>query len=169
MKPHPLRFVIVAAMLFFAGSAGVVHGETRVLHGSDSSFRSEGIGICWALLKTPASDALQVVIRIRVMAPDANIFKSFAVKAVHPFTGAAEWIAGRRALEVRNDVLTPREEFKRLGGRRILFFKSASGPADQQPDMVVEYLGIPDTAPEFSDQGQLENYFTVAFDRLQKP
>ena len=169
MKPHPLRFVIVAAMFFFAWSVGVAQGETRVLHGSDSSFRSEAIGICWAILKTPASDALQVVIRIQVMAPDANIFKSFAVKAVHPFTGAAEWMVGRRALEVRNDVLTPREEFKRLGGRQILFFQSASGPADQQPDMVVEYLGIPDTAPEFSNPGQLENYFAIAFGRLQKP
>jgi hypothetical protein len=168
MKTDSMRLLIVAVLLLVLAPLGTASGETRMLPGADASFRNEGVGICWGILKGPQSDVLQVVTRIRVLDPGANPYRSFSVQAFHPFTGAVEGVAQRKPLATDNDVISPREDFKRLGGRRILFFQGASGPEDAPPDLVVEYLGIPDTAPEFADSGQLEDYFNIAFERLGK-
>jgi hypothetical protein len=168
MKTDPLRLPLLVLVLLALAPLGAASGETRVLPGADASFRSGALGICWGILKEPPGDALQVVTRIRVMAPEANPYTSFAVQAFHPFTGAVEWVARRQPLAADNDVISPREDFKRLGGRRVLFFQAAAGPEDAPPDLVVEYLGIPDTAPEFAAPGRLEDYFAIAFERLEK-
>lgn len=169
MKNHRLQIAIFVLLVFAATPVAFLYGETEVLHGADSTFRTEALGICWGIVKAPVADSLQVVTRIQVLDPEKNPFKSFAVKAFHPFTGAAEWIAARQPIETTHDIISPREDFKRLGGRQIHFYHSVAGPADQAPDMVVEYLGIPDTTPELSDTEGLERYFAVAFERLTKP
>lgn len=168
MKCLGMRLALLALLFLAAFPAAGVRGETQVLHGADSTFRSDGLGICWGIVKAQDTGALQVVIRIRVLDADHHRFQSFAVKAFHPFSGAAEWIAVRRPLQATNDILTPREDFKRLGGRQILFYTSAGGPEDQAPDVIVEYLGIPDTSPQFTNRDDLEHYFDIAFDRLGK-
>ncbi|MFZ7127889.1 MAG: hypothetical protein ACOWWM_17165 [Desulfobacterales bacterium] len=157
--------VVVSTLLTLAPAAGE---GARIRHGEDSSFRTETLGVCWGNLRSPDSDVLKVVIRIRILDPEANPFGRFAVKAVHPFSGAVEWIAVPQPLSIQNDVWTPREDFKRLGGRQILFYRSATASESQTPDLVVDYLGIPDTTPEFSDPDQMERYFTIAFDRLRE-
>jgi hypothetical protein len=169
MKCLGMRLALLALLFLAAFPAAGVRGATQILHGADSTFRNGALGICWGIVKAQDTGALQVVIRIRVLDADHNRFKSFAVKAFHPFSGAAEWIAARKPLQASNDILTPREDFKRLGGRQILFYTSASGPEDQAPDVIVEYLGIPDTSPQFSREDELEDYFRIAFDRLVKP
>ena len=169
MKPSWMRLAIVVFLSSAVLPAAAAHGATQILHGADSTFRSDALGICWGIVKVPDTGALEVVIRIRVLEPAQNRFKSFAVEAFHPFTGAAEWIVVRKPLEATNDIRTPREDFKRLGGRRIRFYTGATGPEDQAPDLIVEYLGIPDTSPEFSRFDELEHYFGIAFDRLTKP
>jgi hypothetical protein len=169
MNTRWMRFATFVLLSLAALPAADARGETQILHGADSTFRSDSLGICWGIVQSPDTAALQVVIRIRVLDPAQNRFRSFAVKAFHPFTGAAEWIAVRQTLEATNDIITPREDFKRLGGRRILFYADATGPADQAPDLIVEYLGIPDTSPQFSREDELEAYFGMAFDRLTKP
>jgi hypothetical protein len=168
MKTNYLRFLIIVIVFAVLIPISVSAGDTRILHGADSSFRSNALGICWGILKSQTSDTLQVVIRIQILDSGSNSFRSFAVKAIHPFTGESEEIAARQPLRIHNDVITPREDFKRLGGRQVLFFQSTTGPEDQIPDLIVEYLGIPDTTPEFSDSDKLESYFTIAFERLQK-
>lgn len=168
MKTDSLRRLTAAALILALAFAGAADGAPRTLPGADAAFRSEGLGICWALLKDPGADLLRVVTRIRVLEPGANAYRSFAVQAFHPFTGEVEWVARRQALADQNDVISLREDFKRLGGRRVFFFQVPAGPEDAPPDLVVEYLGIPDTAPELASQAELETYFTTAFERLRK-
>jgi hypothetical protein len=169
MKNHRRRIAIIVLIVFAAAPLAPLRAATEIRHGADAAFRTEALGICWGIVKTPPTDSLQVVIRIRVLDPAKNPFRSFAVKAVHPFSGAAEAITARRPLEAVNDVFSEREAFKDMGGRQILFFRQAAGPADQPPDLMVDYLGIPDTAPQFADKEALEGYFAMAFDRLMKP
>jgi len=166
-----LRLPLAALVLVAAVAlpAAVRAGDTEVRHGADAAFRTASLGICWGIVPAAQTGALDVVTRIRVLDPGQNPFRSFAVKAVHPFTGAAEWITPRKPLETVNDVVSAREAFKAMGGRQLLFFKAASGPADQAPDLMVDYLGIPDTAPQLADRQALEAYFKIAFARLATP
>lgn len=165
-RMHRICLVLLIPVALAAAAHGV---ETEIRHGADAAFRTESLGICWGIVPAAQGDALEVVTRIRVLDPGKNPFRSFAVKAVHPFTDAAEWITPRKPLEAVNDVVSMREAFKAMGGRQILFFKQAAGPAEQAPDLMVDYLGIPDTAPQMADWQALEAYFKIAFARLMKP
>jgi hypothetical protein len=169
MKIHRLSLAALVLLTAVALPAAAPGGATEVRHGADAAFRTASLGICWGIIPAAQSGVLDVVTRIRVLDPGKNPFRSFAVKAVHPFTGATEWISPRQALKEVNDVVSAREAFKAMGGRQMLFFKAASGPADQAPDLMVDYLGIPDTAPQLADRQALEAYFKIAFARLMKP
>ena len=165
---------ILAAMLL-AGTlvVGLMSPETtaaeaRKVHGADSSFREGPLGICWGILRTRSGADPQVVIRIRIMDSDRNPYLSYAIQAVNPFSEAVNWIVEPKPLAEVNDAVSMREAFKNMGGRRLIFYERAAAKADEQPDLVIYYMGIPDTAPEFQAADQLEDYFQVAFDRLKK-
>ncbi|HSO61301.1 MAG TPA: hypothetical protein VLR50_09730 [Desulfobacterales bacterium] len=49
-----------------------------------------------------------------------------------------------------------------------MFYRLAAGAPDQAPDLVVYYMGVPDTTPEVADAGQMETYFELAFNRMEK-
>lgn len=160
--------LMLAAACLLAAALAPPSGrcETREIHGADSSFRSGPIGICWGMLRGASGSDVQVVIRIRVLSEEAPPYQDFAVEAVHPLTKAAEWAVPRRPLEKDNTAAATREAFKRLTGRRIHFYESSAA----EPQLVVYYMGVPDTAPELADAAQLEQYFDLAFKRLtQRP
>jgi len=169
MKYYRQRIAILALLVAFTLPAALLYGETEIVHGADSTFRTDTLGICWGIVKDATSGALQVVTRIQLLEQEKNSFRSFAVKAFHPFTETSEWIAPRQSLENTNDIISPREDFKRLGGRQIFFYENATGPENQPADLIVEYLGIPDTSPQFAGYDELEDYFGIAFDRLIRP
>jgi len=169
MKYHRLRIAIIALLVSVTMPAALLYGETEILHGADSTFRTDALGICWGIVKDVKTDGLQVVTRIQLLDQGKTPYRSFAVKAFHPFTEDSEWIVPRQSLENTNDIKSPREDFKRLGGRQVFFYESATGPEDQPADLIVEYLGIPDTSPQFAGYDELEDYFRIAFDRLTRP
>lgn len=53
-----------------------------------------------------------------------------------------------------------------MPGRRIYLYKNADG--SQGPDMVIYYMSIPDTAPEFLEPEQLDAYLDQTVERLKK-
>ena len=164
-----LAALLLAGMLF-AGfiSPATAAAEARKVHGADSSFLEGPLGICWGMLRTRSGADPQVVIRIRVLDSNRNPYLSYAIQAVHPFSGAVEWIVEPQPLAKVNDAVSMREAFKNMGGRRLMFYEQAAAKADGQPDLVIYYIGIPDTTPEFQTADQLEDYFQMAFDRLEK-
>ena len=163
-----MRKILASLLLAAAGilstvlAPAPVQGETREIHGADSSFRSGAIGICWGMLRGAPGSDVQVTIRIRILSEGDRPYSDYAVQAVHPLTQAAEWVVPRRSLEKVNTVAAPRESFKNLAGRRIYFYR----PAASEPELAVYYMGIPDTTPELTDAAQLERYFDLAFKRL---
>ena len=51
---------------------------------------------------------------------------------------------------------------------RFFLYTTEENYKDKKPDMVVYYLSIPDTAPEFLKKSKLEEYFKDAIARLKK-
>jgi hypothetical protein len=164
MRKNPAWWLAAAFIVGAALLAPAADSETTEIHGADSSFRTGDIGICWGMLRgSPGSD-VEVVIRIRSLTGGEPPYSEYAVQAVHPLSGVTEWAVSKRPMEKINDVSAPREAFKNLAGRRILFYK----PFASEPDLAVYYMGIPDTAPEVTTAAQLEQYFDLAFKRLAR-
>jgi hypothetical protein len=163
------RLAMLLATACFMGSLFVMEigrCETREIHGADSSFRVDFLGIVWGMLRGDQGAPVQVIIRVRVLGDSPAPYAAYAVQAVEPLSGATDWVARRRPLESVNDVVSPREVFKEMTGRRLLFYRQAAGASEPAPDLVIYYMGVPDTTPEFADAGQMEKYFELAFNRL---
>jgi len=163
-----LALVLTACLVSSLSVMEIGRCDTREIHGADSSFRVDSLGIVWGVLRSVQGAPVQVIIRVRVLGDVPTPYASYAVQAVQPLSGATDWVARRRPLESVNDVVCPREGFKDMTGRRLLFFRQAAGAPDQAPDLVIYYMGVPDTTPEFADVGQMENYLELAFNRLTK-
>jgi hypothetical protein len=50
----------------------------------------------------------------------------------------------------------------------VLFYAKAEDLLKEKPAMIVYYLGVPDTSPEFMTEREIENYFEKAISRLKK-
>jgi hypothetical protein len=161
---NSLAIVLTACLLGSLCVAGIGRCDTREIHGADSSFRVDSLGIVWGMLRSVQGAPVQVVIRVRVLGDSPTPYAAYAVQAVQPLSGTTGWVARRQPLDSVNDVVSPREAFKDMTGRRLLFYRQASGA----PDLVIYYMGVPDTTPEFADAGQMETYFELAFNRLAK-
>jgi hypothetical protein len=168
MKKRLAMLLATACLMGSLSMMEIGRCDTREIHGADSSFRVDSLGIVWGVLRSAQGAPVQVIIRVRIMGDFPTPYAAFAVQAVQPLSGTAEWVAQRRPLTAVNDVVSPREAFKDMTGRRLLFFRQAAGAPDQAPDLVIYYMGVPDTTPEFADAGQMENYFEMAFKRLAK-
>ena len=116
MKYHRLHIAIIVLLVSVTMPAALLYGETEILHGADSTFRTDALGICWGIVKDVKTDGLQVVTRIQLLDQGKTPYRSFAVKAFHPFTEDSEWIVPRQSLENTNDIKSPREASRRING-----------------------------------------------------
>ena len=139
-------------------------------HGADSTFKANGISIFWAIFKGPEESSSWVYIRIINQEDDLNQFRTFSLIASNPFSDAEEWIVKAEKLKKENIIKLNRESFKEMMKRKFLFYQSGKieDYKSEKPDMVVYYLSVPDTAPEFLTLEKLEAYFKDAEKRLEK-
>jgi hypothetical protein len=141
-------------------------GITAEYHGADSVFKSKDVAVLWAILKGSDDAHSTVVIRIESLSAGKPVYQTFSVSAVHPFSSIEKWLIRNETFGEKNLVRSSRASFRDMPGRRILLFKTAE--KNQKPDMVIYYMSIPDTAPEFLDSEQLNNYLDGTVERLKK-
>jgi hypothetical protein len=136
------------------GWPGTAPGETTLLHGADSIFRSDDVTIVWAVLRVPGDASAHVVIRI-VAAPR---FGAVSVDAVDPFTDTRRPVTALRPLAAFVDITRARGDFADLPRLEIHLYENAGAGV---PALTVYYLGVPDTTPEFTTEPLLLNYLNL--------
>jgi hypothetical protein len=164
MKRFFLTLTLIAVILV-AWEISPALGQ-REFHGADSVFEKDGITILWAILKGPTEESSWV--HIKIINSGKNPFQIFSVEAVDPFSKEKEWVVKGKKLEKENLIRSNRASFREKTGRRILFYRSTEAFEKENPDMIVYYLGVPDTSPEFLSEKGIEDYFQKAQERLKK-
>ena len=161
-------FVLTLTMLFwFIMESSQAQGK-REYHGADSIFEKEGIIILWGIFKGSTEETSWVYIKIIHKEGDSGSFQIFSVEAVDPFSNQKEWVVKGEAFKKENMVKSIRASFREKTARRVLFYEKAEDLLKENPAMIVYYLGVPDTSPEFMTEREIENYFEKAFSRLKK-
>ena len=122
--------------------AAEIHGETDV-------FKGRGIALVWAVQRGP--DEARTFVVVRVVTEPA--IRSVSVTGRDPFTKAEQLVVAPQATKGRIDVRIPRASFADFPRTHWMFF--ADG---KEPSVVVYYLGVPDTTPEFADAAKLDAY-----------
>jgi len=161
-------FVLTLTLLFwFIMESSQAQGK-REYHGADSIFEKEGIVVLWAMMKGPTEETSWVYIKIIQTGGGPASFQLFGVEAVDPFSNQKEWVVKGEACKKENMVKSIRASFREKTARRVLFYEKAEDLLKENPAMIVYYLGVPDTSPEFMTEREIENYFEKAFSRLKK-
>jgi hypothetical protein len=127
----------------------------REVHGSSDRYAGSGIALAWGVLRGASEDATVVVVRI---VADASAFRAIAVTGVDPFSGGSKPLLAPTSTSAPVEFRSPRSRFADLPRTEFRFFASDT-PGDA-PALVVYYLGIPDTTPEFADAGKLAAHLT---------
>ena len=168
MRKKWVVLVLTLTLLFwFITESSRAQGK-REYHGADSLFEKEGIAILWAILKGSTEESSWVYIRIIQTGEGPVPFQLFGVEAVDPFSNQKEWVVKGEAFKKENVVKSIRASFREKTARRVLFYEKAEDLSKENPAMIVYYLGVPDTSPEFMTEKEIENYFGKALNRLKK-
>ena len=145
---------IAAALLCFALQAtGALAQE---VHGASDAFAGEGVAVVWGVLRGATEESTMVTLRV---AADARRFSHLEVVGVDPFTRTATIRFAKTAIGAALEVRLPRAGFADHPRTELRFSGTRT--------LVVYYLGIPDTAPEFASAVALEAHLAVSLARMR--
>ena len=137
-----------------------LHAAPQEIHGTSDAFAGNGVAVAWGVLRG-ASDATTMIV-LRVSADPAR-FTAMAADGVDPFTKARQPIVAKRPLTGTSELRIARTQFADFPRTELSFF-DPSAPAPP-PALIVYYLGVPDTTPEFASEAALAAYL---IDRIAK-
>ncbi|CAG1006541.1 hypothetical protein BURK1_03307 [Burkholderiales bacterium] len=137
-----------------AGVAGAANGQV-VVHGSSDAYAARGVAMAWGVTRGADEASTAVVVRV---VTDAGTYPWVAVRGVDPFTRADQTLDRARRVGIATDVRIPRAQFADTPRTEWLYFASEEAARAGTPALVVYYLGVPDTTPEFADAAKLDAY-----------
>jgi hypothetical protein len=65
------------------------------------------------------------------------------------------------------DVRVPRSQYADFPRSELRFYASRAAPDSQLPALIVYYLGVPDTTPEFASEASLQAYLKDRIERVR--
>ncbi|MCL4744593.1 MAG: hypothetical protein KJZ83_04170 [Burkholderiaceae bacterium] len=154
------RTVIGVAFALASGFAAGTAWAAEQLHGESDSFAARGVALAWAVLRGPGEDRTFVVTRV---ATDAARHAAVSAHAVDPFTNARRELLSATRVGAGVELRRPRAEV--ADHPRVEFGFHAPGSPAAAPALVVYYLGVPDTTPEFTTEEAVKRHLD---DRIAK-
>jgi hypothetical protein len=161
MMRRRCALVLAAALLLTAARGHAVDAAPEV-HGVADAYAVPGVALAWGILRGPG-DAASVVIRIST---DPRRYAFVAVEGVDPFTQKRAPMLSPTAFTGNIDVREPRARFADFPRTELFFFTDESAVRAGTPSLVVFYLGVPDTTPEFEAEAKLDAYLGDRLARL---
>ena len=136
----------------------------REAHGSADAFAAPGVTLAWGVLRGTTESTTLVVVRITA-ARDA--FASVAVVGLDPFTQRQQPLLPATPVTADIDVRVPRAHFADFPRTEVRLYGPPGAGGTGAPALVVYYLGVPDTTPEFASETALEAYLVQRIARAR--
>jgi hypothetical protein len=151
---------VAACLALGAGLAWAApDAGAQAIHGVADAFAQPGVALAWGVLRGKSDADAIVVVRVETTAP---AYAFVAVDAIDPFTQQRKVVQAPIRAASGVDLRIPRTRFADFPRTE---FKFAGDEQARTPALVVYYLGVPDTTPEFPTQAALSRYFA---DRLAR-
>src|SRR5438552_4331016 len=160
-----MRLLFFALLSVFAAADIVRAGDSpRVVHGSSDMYSASGIALAWGILR--GADEAKTIVVVRIVV-DSNNYPLAAVTGIDPFTERKKTQLSATPVGSGLDVRLPRPSFGDLPRTEFRFFRSPADAETNAPQLVVYFLGVPDTTPEFADQVALDAYLAGRIERAR--
>ena len=158
LRPWWRRPLLVGFLLLLAPFQARPADAQREVHGHSDVFAAEGVMIAWGVLRGATEEATSIVLRV---AADPGLYARIAADGVDPFTGGRKAVLPERPLAGLPDVRIPRPHFADFPRTELRFVAAGAAPV-----LVVFYLGVPDTTPEFANEAGLNAHLADRIARL---
>ena len=167
-EPRWAAGLLVAALSLAscAAGAGTAAHPPREVHGSAEAFAAPGVALAWGVVR--GADEAGTVVVLRIVAQGAS-YPWLAVTGSDPFTQSLKQVIPATPSGNVAEVRAPRAHFAEFPRTEVRFYGSASAAHGDKPALVVFFLGVPDTTPEFSTEDRLQSYLTSRVARALNP
>ena len=157
-----LRALALLLAVQLSGCATPRLAAGQEVHGERDVFTAPGVVLVWAVLRTPAEEDTQVVIRVAL---SADAYSYVRMWGVDPFSGERRVMAPGGRVAGMAHLLTPRRTFADHPRREIRLYRTEKEWTAETPALTIYYLGVPDTTPEFATESALAAYLADAVSR----
>ena len=159
-------FLVVAYFLLASAIASPSRAaeKAREAHGMTDTFAAPGVALAWGVLQGENESATVVALRI---VTDPAMYPWVAASGSDPFTQRQQSLL--RATESAGvvDLRVSRTRFADFPRTELRFYETAPMTPAATPRLIVFYLGVPDTTPEFSSDAKLDAYLTDRIARIR--
>lgn len=125
------------------------------VHGLADVFSAPGVVLAWGVLRAATETETLVVVRV---VADREAFASVSATGIDPFTQGQRQLLPPTPTGAAVDLRVPRAHFADFPRTEISLYGPAGPAPDGAPKLVVYYLGVPDTTPEFASAAALDAY-----------
>jgi hypothetical protein len=162
-----VRLTLALACALGMSDAAAAGGATTTppeVHGVAETYAAPGVSLGWGILHGANEASTFVVVRI---ATDPAVYPFVAVDGGNPFSQRRLPVLVATRVAGGVDMRVPRSHFADFPRTEFSFYTSSSTMQSGTPQLVVYYLGVPDTAPEFTSEAALDGYLADRIARNQ--
>lgn len=163
---RPSLFIVGLMLAACAAMPPGTQQPPREMHGMADVFSAPGVALAWGVLR--GVDEKATVVVMRVLTHRAS-YPWFAVTGSDPFTKSRQQVSAATCSAEVNEVRASRAQFAELPRTELRFYKSEAAAMEDKPALVVFYLGVPDTTPEFATEDKLQSYLRERVARPPSP
>jgi hypothetical protein len=155
---------LIGAFTFAMPWMSSTAAEPNEVHGSGDAYAAPGLVLAWAVLRGADDASTRVVLRI---VADPSVYPMVAAIARNPFSNAEHVLQPPTSTGGTVDVRVPRSQYADFPRSEVRLFDSTRAAQANAPSLVVFYLGVPDTTPEFTTEAALQAYFADRITRAR--
>jgi hypothetical protein len=155
--------LLLVGLLLASGAALRGAEAPREVHGMSDAFDTPGVALAWGVVRGASETATVVVVRI-VTNPAS--YPLLAVAGSDPFTQRKQPLLPATRSAGVTEVRLPRAHFADFPRTELRLYESAATAQQDRPALVVFFLGLPDTTPEFETEARLQAYLSDRVARL---
>ena len=163
MKLRRLLLLGCALLTCVGPSLAAAPESAREVHGSADAYAGDGLALVWGVLRGPDEASTVVALRI-VAAPER--YPLLAVVGRNPFSQQTKALLPPTSTKGGVDLRVARSHFPDFPRTELRFYGSAAAAQADSPQLVVYFLGVPDTTPEFTSEARLSAYVSDRIARL---
>jgi hypothetical protein len=128
------------------------------------AFAAGGVAVAWGVVRGASETTTVVAIRV---VTDTALYPWISVTGSDPFSHQQHPLLQPMSSAGRINVRSPRAHFADFPRTELRFYDSAAEAQSGVPKLVVFYLGVPDTTPEFATEDKLDAYLTERIAHLR--
>jgi hypothetical protein len=135
-----------------AAAASAAADAPREVHGIADAYAAPGVALAWGIVRGADEASTQVVVRI---VADPQVYSAVSATGRNPFSDGQRALLPLTPAAGAVDVRVPRPQYADFPRTELRFYGPGAAAA---PALVVFYLGVPDTTPEFATEANLNAY-----------